>query len=267
MLTVVSRNTLIIGIVSIVLLVGVGGGWLLVKNNGSRRANNQRTPALPQNDTTGSIPADTEVKRSDNNLETLVNLPVPYLSQMPDGLFVLPWSKACEEASITMIAEFYAKNKVKSLPIAMGKESMTKLMNWEDEEFGYNDDTDASSTARIINEASSFAAVVKRNPTLEEIKDEVRNNRPVISFHYGPGLKNPYLYFKADGANYHVIILKGFDDEKQEFIAHDAGTYQYSGADYRYSYDMIMNSLHDYDLAIKKAKDGIPTVLFTRPAS
>jgi uncharacterized protein YvpB len=248
--------------VSIVLLVGVVAGLLFVKKKGSNRA------ALVD-DTASMAPADTEINNSAKPIvgvpaEMKVNLPVPYLSQMPDGLFVLPWSKACEEASITMIAEFYAKNNEKFLPITRGKESMNKLMAWEDKEFGYNDDTDASSTARIINEASSFTAVVKLNPTLEEIKDEIRNNRPVVSFHYGPGLKNPYLHFKADGANYHVIILKGFDDEKQEFIAHDAGTYQYSGDDYRYSYDTIMNSLRDYDLRTKKAKDGVPTVLFTQ---
>lgn len=195
-------------------------------------------------------------------IKTAVNLTVPYLSQMPDGLLVKPWSKACEEASIVMISEFYRGNQEKFLSKTVGKEAMNNLISWENNNFGYNDDTNASFTVRIVNEASSFTAYARQNPSLEEIKEELRKNRPVMSLHYGLGLQNPYLHFKADGPVYHLIVLKGFDDEKKEFIAHDPGTYQFSGDDYRYSYETIMSSLHDYDATLKKAS-GPPVVIFT----
>ena len=260
------RTIFVIGIVL------VGGVFLLIikdmsfetKNITTSTTNTEVLSIDVENKSVVEIITSTTLDFSDI-ITTTINLVVPYISQMPDGIFVKPWSKACEEATIIMIEEFYLKNKISLLPITVGKQGMSMLFAWEDKNFGYNDDTDASSTARIINDYSSFNAIVKRNPTLEEIKNEIKNNRPVISLHYGPALNNPYLHFKVDGPQYHMIVLKGFDDKNKEFIAHDPGTYQYSGNDFRYGYQTIMSSLHDYDIKIKKAKEGVPVVLFTSP--
>lgn len=255
----------------IVGLISAGALGLLIKNNVSFKRPIIDVSTLTIQD----LPSDIEKKDWGDTTSTpasfpgteaaTINLAVPYLSQMPDDQLVKPWSKACEEASIAMIEEFYLKNEALFLDKAAGKKRMSQLFAWEDKNFGYNDDTDASSTARIINEYSSFNATLKQNPTLEEIKNELKNNRPVISLHYGPGLNNPYLHFSKEGPGYHVIVLKGYDNEKKEFIAHDPGTHEYSGDNYRYSYETIMSSLHGYDVKTKKAENGIPVVLFTSP--
>lgn len=198
-------------------------------------------------------------------ISDFVDLAVPYVSQLPDQVFVKPWSAACEEASIVMVEQFYLGNKNEFFPKEESKQKMNALFTWEDANFGFNDDTDASSTARLINERAAFTATVKSNPTLEEIKNELKNNRLVISMHDGRRLNNPYLHFSKEGPGYHVIVLKGYDNEKKEFIAHDPGTHEYSGDKYRYSYETIMSSLHDYDVKTKKAENGIPVVLFTSP--
>ncbi len=191
-----------------------------------------------------------------------VDIQMSYVSQLPDDTYEQPWSSACEEASITMIEQFYRRGN-KPISKEAGKQIMNSLFEWENKNFGYNEDTNASSTAQVINEFTSLTAQVKENPTLEEIKNEIKNNRPVLSFHAGDELKNPYLHFREDGSNFHTVVLKGYDEKKKEFIAHDPGTYKYSGENYRYSYEVIMDSLHDYDLETKNTKGGKPVVIFT----
>lgn len=231
--------------------------------NKLRKAVGRTVAAQPNTEKVSNSTSSSVTGSSTTELQ-LVDLPVPYVSQLPDGNMVQPWLKACEEASITMVEQFYLKNNAKIIEKEESKKLMNTLFAWENSKLGYNDDTDASTTARIINEYSSMNATVKRYPTLEEIKEELRNGRPVISLHYGTDLNNPYLHFKADGPRYHVIVLKGYNEKTKEFISHEPGTFQYSGDNYAYSYETIMNSLRDYNIKTKKAT-GTPVVLFTSP--
>src|SRR3989338_9506789 len=101
---------------------------------------------------TGSSTDDSEL------LTSKVSLPLPYTSQIPDGRSVAPWSVACEEASITMVEQYYLGNRSRAIPSAEAKNYMLPLFRWEDGVFGFNHDTNAAQTARIINEYSSFKA-------------------------------------------------------------------------------------------------------------
>lgn len=188
-----------------------------------------------------------------------VKLPVPYTSEIPNGSWVKPWNNACEEASIVVVSDYYFGYKSITKKIAI--ENMAPLFKIEDKIFGGNANTDAAQTAKLINEYTDASAVIKNNPTLEEIKDELRNNRPVISFHYAKDLKNPNHRWRAGGSYYHVMAIVGFDDNTQDFLVHDSGD-PISGAYYRYSYNTIMNTLHDYVHKTNHA-DGTPRVLFT----
>ncbi|HLD60515.1 MAG TPA: C39 family peptidase [Patescibacteria group bacterium] len=207
---------------------------------------------------TGSSTDDSEL------LTSKVSLPLPYTSQIPDGRSVAPWSVACEEASITMVEQYYLGNRSRAIPRAEAKNSMLPLFRWEDGVFGFNHDTNAAQTARIINEYSSFKATVTYSPTLEDIKQELRAGRPVITLHDGRGLNNRYIKYSISSRGYHMIVLKGFDDTTQEFITHDPGTSGTRGLDYRYSYDTIMNTLHDFN-DTPAEPDYYPPVIFTAP--
>ena len=189
-----------------------------------------------------------------------LKLSVPYVSEVPDGQWIAPWKNACEEAAIIAVEQFYLGST--SLSKLRSKELMRPLFSWQDREFGSNKDTDAERTARIINEYSSFNASVERSPTLDQIKAELRAGHPAISLHYGFGLKNPRLRFRAQGSSFHMLVLSGFDDANQEFIVEDSGDYR--GLDARYSYATILSTLHDFDQGEERA-NGPPTVLFTRP--
>ncbi len=186
------------------------------------------------------------------------NIAVPFIPEVHDGIWLPPWNNACEESSITMIDQYYLG--VKSITVTKARALMLPLFDIEDTMFGSHEDTDAARTAQLANHEMSFLATVKENPTIEEIKEQIRNNRPVISMHYGFGLNNPHHRFRRGGSSYHTLVISGFDDNTNEFIIQDSG--DYSGSNYRYSYNTIMNTMHDFDHMTGKA-DGPKRVVFT----
>lgn len=194
----------------------------------------------------------------EKNIEKII-LAVPYVSEAPEGIWEQPWVNACEEATIMMIDEYY-KDK-KEVGIAEAKSYLQDLFLKEDILFGTNRNADSAQIMEIVTGHTSFSGIIKRNPTIEEIKKEIIEGRPVLSLHRGFDLKNPNIEFSPTLSSYHTLVVIGYDDEKGVFIAHDPGDEIY-GERHWYSYDVFMNSLHDYDKERNKA-DGVPTVIFT----
>ena len=177
----------------------------------------------------------------------LVNLPVPYIPEAPDGLMVKPWNNSCEEASTAMLDEYYAGIRDKKTAKTKAKKSILRYVEIENKIFGYNGNTNATEMIKVINEYSLyFEATIKTNPTLEEIKDELRSERPVIALLYGKNLNNPRIQFARSGSYYHTFVIKGFDEETKEFIVNDNGDFT-KGLDLRYKYDTILGALRDYN--------------------
>ena len=96
---------------------------------------------------------------------------------------------------------------------------------------------------------------LKVDPTPEDLKAELAAGRPIIVPVYEPALQNPYY-----SAQYHVLVLTGYDDEKGEFIVNDPGTR--SGEGLRFPQERFMNAIHDLNPEDKDA--GRKAVLFTR---
>lgn len=182
----------------------------------------------------------------------VVRLEVPYVSQVPQGSWVLPWSQACEEASIAMVQYFYEGKKAPT--VAEGKAFMERQIAWEDTELKKNQDTDAEETARIIEENADFDVSIEREPDVEGIKDELRKGRPVIA------LVDMYQLYgeKSSGDSFHVLVINGFDDEHKAFFVQDPAREQAKS----YSYERMIGALHDYNPKTKEG-DGQATVLFT----
>ncbi len=192
--------------------------------------------------------------------KTLVVLEVPYISEAPEGNWSGNWVNACEEATISMVAKFYAGDK--EVSVANAKTTLQKLFDIENKIYGNNRNTDAKQILELITDYSTFTASVKQNPTIGEIKDEIIAGHPVISLHRGFDLKNPNIPFSPTKSSYHTIVVVGFDDVKKEFITHDPGD-EKDGTNHRYSYNDFMFSLHDYNKVTDKT-DGVPTALFTK---
>jgi len=193
------------------------------------------------------------------SLEKKKILNVPFVSEAPDHNWVSPWMNACEEASITMVYAYY--NEKNNITVAEQKDFMKILFSMQNKLYGSNANSNAERSNYLINNYASFSGHVVNNPTIEDIKKEIANNHPVITFHYGFDLKNPNIPFLSTGTSYHSTVVTGYDDTKNVFIVNDSGD-DVDGKNHEYSYSLYINSLHDYNFKTNKA-DGPPRVIFT----
>jgi hypothetical protein len=184
---------------------------------------------------------------------------VPFTLESPEGSWKGPWINGCEEASFTMVEKFYAGQS--TMTNAEAEAFMKTLFAYQNKKYGSNANSDAARSVDIINNNTSYKAVIKEDPTIEEIKEELRNGRPVISLHYGFALNNKNIPFLATGSAYHMMVIKGYDDDRGGFITHDDGD-EKTGEDHLYEYGLFMNSIHDYIYATQKT-NGPARVIFT----
>jgi len=193
--------------------------------------------------------------------QTAVKLTVPYIKEVPAGTSGGPWKNACEEASFTMLEQYYTGKKIMNL--AAGKAMMTMFFNKEDILYGSNVNSDMAQSKFLINTYTDYNAKIVESPTLAQIKSEIDAGRPVITPHYGFALHNPNIPFLRTGTSYHMEVIIGYDDAAQQFIVNDSGD-TVDGQGYRYDYSVLMNSIHDYSYQPKKA-NGPARAIFTYP--
>ncbi|MEI7480171.1 MAG: C39 family peptidase [bacterium] len=199
------------------------------------------------------------VKEDKKEVMTDIVLPVPYVSEAPEGIWKGTWINGCEEASITMVEKYYKMEDTVS--VADAKEFMLMLFETQDKLYGSNANSDAERTNKLINDYTGYNGFVVENPTVDSIKKELQEGRPVISFHRGFDLKNKNIPFLATGSSFHVLVIVGYDDTTGEFITQDNGD-PVSGVHHRYEYKLFMNSIHDYNFK-RKLADDVPRVIFT----
>lgn len=194
-----------------------------------------------------------------NSQPKKIILDVPYINEAPDGNFSGNWKNACEEASMIMVESYYMGKK--SVGVKEAMDAMQILFNYEDMVYGSNADSNAQRTRDIINAKLNYTAVVVENPSIDQIKQQIQQKKPVITLHYGFDLHNPNIPFAVNGSYYHQMVVIGYDDTTEEFITHDDGD-QETGANHRYGYNLFMNSLHDFNHSTRRT-DGPPRVIFT----
>lgn len=185
-------------------------------------------------------------------------LVVPYSSQAPDGVWVEPWENACEEIVLAMLDGYYRHDERAQIPPVEAKATILKIIDWEKKNLGYAKDTGAADTKKIVDALFDWKAKIVQHPSLEAIKNELRQNRPVILLVHGSSLNNPH--FQDNGPDYHMLLAIGYDDTTQEFITHEPGIND--GQGFRYPYSTVMNALHDL-VPNQKTSTGQPVVLFT----
>lgn len=170
-----------------------------------------------------------------------INLAVPFTPQAPYAVWDEFHNDACEEASALMLARFW-QNK----PIAGPADVEAELQNiktFEEKTFGFNQDTTAAETAKILTDYHQLTGVtVVYDFTLEDLKREILSGRPVIIPAAGRELHNPF--YKQPGPVYHMLVIKGVTVDGK-FITNDPGTKR--GADFVYGQDTLYNAINDWD--------------------
>ncbi|MEK7614821.1 MAG: C39 family peptidase, partial [Patescibacteria group bacterium] len=187
------------------------------------------TPVQTQPEPTSTIPAS-------------INLAVPFTSQAPTGNWDLPYQEACEESSVLMVHEYYDGLKQAVIDPATAEKELQKIVAFENETFGFYLDTTAEQTGTIAELMYGHEFTLIENPTVDQIKEQLAAGHPVLVPAAGRLLGNPN--FHAPGPIYHMLVIRGYTN-KNQFITNDPGTRK--GQEYVYSFDTIMNAMHDWN--------------------
>lgn len=186
------------------------------------------------------------------------NLDVPFTSQAPERNWQEPWLNACEETSILMVDLYYEAEGEPSTEEA--KQRILEIVEGKRQAIDPSLDESLETIAQLIEELElDWRVEIVEDPTLEDMLEELENERPIIVPVYAPELNNPY--YSGGGPDYHVMVLTGYNQETQSFIINDPGT-QY-GDELSFTYETLMDSIHD--LRPEDYDGGAKRVLYTSP--
>lgn len=235
-------------LIAIIFLVGLAiAGFLLFskpeKNNSIK---------IIQEDREGNVQIKTEKNQEDKNTSEKVEnkitkkiipektlIPVPFISQAPKKIWDALHEDACEEASLLMVENFLQKETAGTIE-AQDKE-IKSIVQYETKN-NYGLSVTLEELAKIAQDYSGMKKPrVEKEATIEKIKQELANGKPVIIPAAGKILPNPN--FKNGGPNYHMLVVKGYD--ANGFITNDPGTRK--GENFRYTFQALFNAIHDWN--------------------
>jgi len=178
--------------------------------------------------------SETEIKN--DVLPEKLYLNVPFMVQAPGANWDAVHEEACEEASLIMLY-YYIKNTAIGEP----NKALDEVLEYENQH-----EYPISITLSQLNEiARNLYGLtngrVEKNISIDNIKKELSTGKPVIVGAAGKILPNPN--FRNGGPNYHMLVIIGYDEKG--FITNDPGTRK--GKDFRYSFENLMDSIHDWN--------------------
>ncbi len=164
---------------------------------------------------------------------------VPFAVQAPGGLWENPrYQDGCEEVSLLMAFSWLGGKEIENSTLDL--DTISYAM---EERLGTFYDTSIEDTFLFAYEYLEGENVfLKKDVTKDDIIKELMEGHIVALTVNGQKLHNPH--FTSPGPLYHMIIIRGYDPETEEFIANDPGT-QY-GKGYRYQEDLLFFAMHNY---------------------
>ncbi len=229
----------VLGVSFFIIAVLVTGAFLITKYFLSKEAVTDREKdALP------SAVALTQIKTTSpqvtkTTIPDEINFDVPFTSQAPNANWDRTHEEACEEAAILMAERYFARRQITS-PID-AEAGLQEIIAWENQNLGFFESTTAEETVRIIREMFDLQAQIVTNPSVDEIKAALADNKLVLVPSAGREIGNPF--YTAPGPLYHMLLLKGYT--KTQFITNDAGTKR--GENYPYNFKTILDTNHDWN--------------------
>jgi hypothetical protein len=167
---------------------------------------------------------------------------VPFASQAPFG----DWSDqrqqdGCEEVSALM-AMRWAKNELLTKEEAL--KTILDISDFELEKYGeYRDISSADAVRWIFNDYFAYHKIaLKKDININDIINELKQGKLVITPHNGQLLHNPY--FTSPGPIRHMLIIRGYDASTKKFITNDPGTRH--GEAWRYDAKILFTAIRDY---------------------
>jgi len=172
------------------------------------------------------------------SLPRSINLNVPFQAQAPFGNWALPYSEACEDASIIMVDHYLRKVGLSKQQM---KSEIDQMVAWEKKHGGWTPNMSVERVVQVAKAFYNYKLEIISNLTINKIKTELALGHPVIVPTAGRKLGN--LNFRPPGPLYHMIVIKGYTASGY-FITNDPGTHK--GADYLYGQTRLINAVHDW---------------------
>lgn len=165
-----------------------------------------------------------------------------FAAQAPFGDWKDPIQQdGCEEAS-SMVAVSWAIGKKFDKGEAL--KMIQDISAYEVRHFGQARDTSAYETnERIIKGYFGYenSKVVELDSVVQIIDWLLADNLIIVPAN-GQKLGNPY--FTSPGPDRHMLVIRGYDFEKKEFITNEVGTRQ--GENFRYPQETLFTAIRDY---------------------
>ncbi|MFA6525133.1 MAG: C39 family peptidase [Patescibacteria group bacterium] len=197
-------------------------------------------PNLNQNTNSANINSKPTNTNYQVKIPTTLNLDVPFTSQAPLSNWDEIHEDTCEEAALLMVHRFYENKPFEDTQTADNE--LLALVDFENLQYGDYKSTSAEETAQLIRDFYHYQRVdVVYDITINDIKKQVAQGRPVILLSAGRELGNPN--FKQPGPLYHALVVKGWTET--QIITNDPGTRK--GHDYVYDPDVLINATHDWN--------------------
>lgn len=176
---------------------------------------------------------------SQNNI---VDQSVPFIAQAPLG----DWDDqrqqdGCEESSAAMVVKWFRQE---SLSPSEGVEIVTGSSDYILEKYGeYRDVSSQDTIDWIFKDYFSYDNVyLKEDVSSEDIITELEKGNLLLVPLNGRLLGNPY--FTPPGPPRHMLVVRGYDYQSDEFITNDPGTKR--GEAYRYDNYVFYRAIRDY---------------------
>ncbi len=180
-----------------------------------------------------------------------VLIDVPFATQAPLANWDALHEEACEEASLILVQHYLNGQTI--TPQQM-EDAIQSLVAWETSH-GYGQDVTIAQLSEVAKQVYGLNGTVITDVSVARIKKEIAAGHPIIIPAAGRMLGNPN--FSGLGPPYHMLVITGYDSTN--FITNDVGTKR--GKDYRYSYDTIINAIHDWNGSNDTIESGAKRVL------
>ena len=176
-----------------------------------------------------------------------------FIPQAPEKNWDQPWQDTCEEAAILTV-KYYFENKTPDIQTLL---SDYKILI----DKSNSHDINLAQMSQIAADLYNYDSKIIDNPDTDTIEKYLSQGHILIAPANGQTLYQENKYFKNGGPLYHNIVILGYDHVKQKFIVHDVGT-QF-GAYFKYSYQVLMSSIHDLPTSgdKKDINQGTPRLL------
>jgi hypothetical protein len=193
-------------------------------------------------------PNSEDLELDSGDIATFVDNPVPFVPQAPFAVWDDLHNEACEEAAMIIVNSWF---KDEDLNAHLMEQAILNLVKWEQEN-GYTIDVTADETVKILNDYFKLKAEAVAEVTIKRIKQEILAGQLIIIPAAGRLLGNPY--YRRPGPLYHMLVIRGYDESRGEFITNDPGTKR--GEGFRYKYQTLINAIHDWPKQ-GKTKDDV----------